>query len=299
MTTVSEPLTPPASDRRAGDGAREGGFRLLLWVSTFLSVLVLAVLVVDVLGDGIGRLSWSFLISYPSRFAERAGILGGLTGSISLMLIVAALAFPLGVGAAVYLEEFAPDNRFTRLMEVNISNLAGVPSVVYGLLGAALFVSIIGFGRSLLSGALTLTLLVLPVIIVASREAMRSVPRALRDAGLALGATRWEVTRREILPAAFPGIMTGTILALSRAVGETAPILLVGALTTTRFASEPWSLGEAFSAVPVQIYDFVRRPQEGFRVDAAAAAIIVLMVVLLAMNSVAIVLRNRARRDWG
>jgi len=272
---------------------------LLLWVSTFLSVLVLAVLLVDVAGDGVGRLSWAFLISYPSRFAERAGILGGLTGSISLMVLVAVLAFPLGVGAAVYLEEFAPDNRFTRLMEVNISNLAGVPSVVYGLLGVALFVSIIGFGRSLLSGALTLTLLVLPVIIVASRESMRSVPRAIRDAGLALGATRWDVTRREILPAALPGIMTGTILALSRAVGETAPILLVGALTTTRFASEPWSLREAFSAVPVQIYDFVRRPQEGFRVEAAAAAIIVLMAVLLVMNSAAIILRNRARRGWG
>jgi phosphate transport system permease protein len=299
MTAISDPMTPRLNQQGGGQKVREGGFRLLLWVSTFLSVLVLAVLVVDVLGDGIGRLSFDFLISYPSRFAERAGILGGLTGSISLMLIVAVLAFPLGVGAAVYLEEFAPDNRFTRLMEVNISNLAGVPSVVYGLLGAALFVSIIGFGRSLLSGALTLTLLVLPVIIVASRESMRSVPRALRDAGLALGATRWEVTRREILPAALPGIMTGTILALSRAVGETAPILLVGALTTTRFVSEPWNLGEAFSAVPVQIFDFVKRPQEGFRVDAAAAAIIVLMVVLLAMNSIAIILRNRARRDWG
>ncbi len=277
--------------------ARERRFAGLLVVSTAVAVAVLAVLLIDILLDGAGRLNWQFLTSYPSRRAEQTGILAGLTGTASLMVLVAAMAFPLGVGAAIYLEEFAPDNRFTRLMEVNISNLAGVPSIVYGLLGAAVFVYILGMGRSLISGAATLTLLILPVIIVAGRESLRSVPRALRDAGLALGATRWQVTRREILPLAMPGIFTGTILALSRAIGETAPILLVGALASTRFSNEPWNLLERFSALPITIYGFVTRPQAEFKEEASAAAIIVLMVVLLIMNSIAIVLRNRAQRS--
>ena len=281
----------------AGDGADERAFRWLVLGATLVAVVVLVVLLVDILRDGAGRLSWDFLTSYPSRFADRTGIASGLSGSLSLMVLVPLMAFPLGVGAAVYLEEFAPDNRFTRLMEVNISNLAGVPSVVYGLLGAAMFVYIFEMGRSLISGALTLTLLVLPVIIVAGRESLRAVPRGLRDAGLALGATRWQVTRREILPVAMPGILTGTILALSRAIGETAPILLVGALTSARFSVRPWQPLESFSALPVQIYDFVKRPQEGFKIEAAGAAIIVLLGALLLMNSLAIVLRNRARRN--
>ncbi|MDP9406271.1 MAG: phosphate ABC transporter permease PstA [Actinomycetota bacterium] len=298
--------TPQLSARRAvaaldaptSQGPRERAFAGVLFAATLVGVLVLAVLLVDVVVDGAGRLDLGFLSRYASRFADRTGIRAGLTGSLSLLVLVALVAFPLGVGAAIYLEEFAPDNRFTRLMEANIANLAGVPSVVYGLLGAAVFVYIVELGRSLISGALTLALLVLPVVIVAGREALRAVPRGIRDGGLALGATPWQVTARQVLPAALPGIMTGVILALSRAVGETAPVLLVGALFSRRAANEPWSLLESFSALPVEIFNFVSRPQEAFKVEVASAAILVLLTLLLVMNSVAIVLRNRFQRRW-
>ena len=277
---------------------KERAFAVLLFATTAIAVLVLAALVIDVVLDGVGRLNMGFFTEYVSRFAERTGIRAGLTGTLSLMVLTALVSFPVGVGAAIYLEEFAPDNRFTRLMEANIANLAGVPSVVYGLLGSAVFVYLLNFGRSLLAGALTLSLLVLPVIIVAGRESIRAVPRAIRDGGLALGATPWQVTSRQILPSAMPGILTGTILALSRAIGETAPILVVGALVSRRADNEPWYFLESFSALPVQIYNFVSRPQAGFKIEAAAAGIIVLMVVLLAMNSVAIVVRNRFSRRF-
>ena len=281
--------------RRKG---KDRAFTALLFAMTGVAVLVLVILVVDILLDGAGRLNIAFFTNYASRFAERTGIRAGVTGTLSLMVLTALVAFPVGVGAAIYLEEFAPDNRFTRLMEANIANLAGVPSVVYGLLGAAVFVYMFGFGRSLLAGALTLSLLVLPVIIVAGRESIRAVPRAIRDGGLALGATPWQVTSRQVLPAAMPGILTGTILALSRAIGETAPILVVGAVFSRRADNEPWYFLEAFTALPVQIYNFVSRPQAGFKIEAASAGIIVLMVVLLAMNSVAIVVRNRFSRRF-
>ena len=277
---------------------KERAFAALLIAMTTVSILVLAALLIDIVLDGAGRLNGEFLTSYVSRFAERTGIRGGLTGTLSLMVLTAITSFPIGVGAAIYLEEFAPDNRLTRLMEANISNLAGVPSVVYGLLGSAVFVYLLNLGRSLLAGALTLSLLVLPVIIVAGRESIRSVPRAIRDGGLALGATPWQVTSRQILPSAMPGILTGTILALSRAIGETAPILVVGAVFSRRADNEPWYPFEAFSALPVQIYNFVSRPQEGFKIDAASAGIIVLLVVLLLMNSVAIIVRNRFARRF-
>lgn len=280
---------------------RERAFAVALLAATAVAVAVLAVLLVDIAFDGVGRLDAGFLTSYTSRFPERTGIRAGLTGTLSLMVLTALISFPLGVGAAVYLEEYAPDNRFTRLMEANISNLAAVPSVVYGLLGAGLFVYALESltrGRSLITGSLTLALLVLPVIIVASRESVRAVPGSIREGALALGATPLQVTARQVLPAAMPGIMTGTILALSRAIGETAPILVAGAIFSRRADSEPWHPFEAFTALPIQIYDFVSRPQEGFKVDAAAAGIVVLMVVLLAMNSVAIVLRNRLEKKW-
>jgi phosphate transport system permease protein len=276
---------------------KERSFATLLFAVTGVAVIVLAVLVIDILLDGLGRLNLDFLTQYASRRPEDTGIRAGLTGTLSLMVLTAIVAFPIGVGAAIYLEEYAPDNRFTRLMEANISNLAGVPSIVYGLLGVAVFVYAMNLGRSLLAGALTLALLVLPVIIVAGRESIRAVPRAIRDGGLALGATPWQVTSRQILPSAMPGILTGTILALSRAIGETAPILVVGAVLR-RADNEPWYFMEAFSALPVQIYNFVSRPQEAFKVDAASAGIIVLMAVLLIMNSVAIVLRNRFSRRY-
>lgn len=284
--------------RPARRGRQERTFEVVLLVATGVSLLVLATLVVDVFGDGLGRLRPDFLTSYVSRFADKTGIRAGLTGTLSLVVLVALISFPVGVGAGVYLEEFAPDNRFTRLLETNISNLAGVPSVVYGLLGAGLFVYIVGLGRSLLAGALTLSLLILPVIIVASREAIRAVPRGIRDAGLALGATPLQVVREQVLPAALPGILTGTILALSRAIGETAPILVVGALFSRRADNVPWRLDEQFSALPVQIFEFVSFPQREFQVEVAGAAIIVLLGALLAMNSVAILLRNRYTRRW-
>jgi phosphate transport system permease protein len=278
--------------------ARETATVTVLIVATALSLIVLAALIVDILVDGTGRLSLDFLTSYTSRFADQTGIRAGITGTLSLMILVALMTFPVGVGAAIYLEEFAPKNRLTGLLETNINNLAGVPSVIYGLMGLSIFVVTLGFGRSLISGALTLTLLVLPVVIVAAREALRAVPREIRSGGLALGATPIQVTFRQILPAAIPGVMTGTILALSRAVGETAPILVAGAVFSRRADNEPWNLFEAFTAIPIQIFDFVKRPQEEFQVEVAAAAIIVLMAILLIMNSAAIIIRNRYTRTY-
>lgn len=300
LATPSRSAHQAITDLQAGRkrNRRERSFAILLLALTAVAVFVLALLLLDIVFDGLARLDLNFLTAYASRIPENTGIRAGLTGTLSLMILTAVIAFPVGVGAAIYLEEFAPDNRFTRLMEANISNLAGVPSVVYGLLGVAVFVYLFNFGRSLLAGALTLTLLILPVIIVAGRESIRAVPRAIRDGGLALGATPWQVSSRQILPAALPGILTGTILALSRAIGETAPILVVGAVFSRRADNEPWYFMEAFAALPVQIYNFVSRPQEGFKVDAASAGIIVLLVVLLLMNSVAIVVRNRFSRRF-
>lgn len=277
---------------------KERAFHVLVFTTTVVGIIVLAVLLVDILRDGVGRLSLDFVTGYSSRRPEQTGVLTGITGTLSLMVLTALFSFPVGVGAAIYLEEFAPDNRFTRLLQVNIANLAGVPSVVYGLLAASLFVYLLGLGRSLLTGALALSLLILPIIIVAGREAIRAVPQGIREGGLALGATRWQVVRSQVLPSAFPGILTGTILALSRAIGETAPILVAGAVFSRRATNEPWNLFESFGALPIQIFDFVKRPQEGFQVEAASAAIIVLLVALLVMNAGAIVLRNRYSRRW-
>ncbi|HEX2029422.1 MAG TPA: phosphate ABC transporter permease PstA [Nitriliruptorales bacterium] len=284
--------------RPRGRTAKERAFQSVLFLATIVGVVVLGALLVEVLRDGAGRLEWRFLTNYTSRFADRTGILAGLTGTLSLMAITALLSFPIGVGAAIYLEEFAPDNRFTRLMQVNIANLAGVPSVVYGLLAAGIFVYLLGFGGALISGAMALTLLILPVLIVAAREAIRAVPSSIREAGLALGATPWQVTSRQVMPVAMPGILTGTILALSRAIGEAAPILVAGAVFSRRATSEPWRILEAFAALPVQIFDFARRPQQAFQVEVAAAAILVLLGALLVMNTVAIVLRNRYMGRW-
>jgi phosphate transport system permease protein len=278
-------------------GVKERLFEGVLLGSTLIGLVVLAVLLVDVTFDGFGRLDLQFLSSFRSRRPEDAGILAGLTGTLSIMVYVALLTFPLGVAAAIYLEEYAPDNRFTRLMEANISNLAGVPSVVYGLLGVAIFVYAVGMGRSLIAAACTLSLLVLPVVIVASREALRAVPQAIRDGGLALGASPLQVTLRQVLPAAMPGILTGTILALSRAIGETAPLLVVGALFGRRATSSPLDPLDNFTALPIEILNFIRLPQAGFQTN-ASAGIIILMVVLLTMNSTAIILRNRYARRW-
>ena len=284
-------LSAPAARVR-----RERAFQGLLMTATLIALLVMVTLLYDVLIDGAARINGDFFTSYTSRRAADTGIRTGLTGSLSLMVLVAGMSFPIGVGAGIYLEIFAPDNRFTRFMQVNIANLAGVPSVVYGLLAAAMFVYILGLGRTLISGALALTLLILPVIIVASREAIRAVPPSIFNGALALGATPWQATRRQVLPVAMPGILTGTILALSRAVGETAPILVAGAVFSRRADNEPWNALEAFGALPVQVYDFIKRPQPEFQIETAAAGIIVMLVVLLTMNSGAIILRNRYAR---
>ncbi len=275
---------------------RERAFQGVLMTATLVALLVMVTLLFDVLSDGAARLNQDFFTSYTSRRAADTGIRTGLTGSLSLMVLVAGMSFPIGVGAGIYLEIFAPDNRFTRFMQVNIANLAGVPSVVYGLLAAAMFVYIMELGRTLISGALALTLLILPVIIVASREAIRAVPPSIFNGALALGATPWQATRKQVLPVAMPGILTGTILALSRAVGETAPILVAGAVFSRRADNEPWNILEAFGALPVQVYDFIKRPQAEFQTEVAAAGIIVMLTVLLTMNSGAIILRNRYAR---
>ena len=267
-------------------------FAIATWAATFFGLIILAILLIDILIDGLPRLDWSFITSFSSRRAASAGILAPLSGSILLLLITALVAFPLGVGAGIYLEEYAIDNWFTRLIEINIANLAAVPSIIYGLLGLFIFVRVlepITGGRSLLAGALTLALLILPIIIITTREALRTIPDSLRQAGFALGATRWQVIREQIFPIALPGILTGTILALSRAIGETAPLIVIGAVLFT--TSLP-SLQSAFTALPIQIFEWVSRPQPAFH-NNAAAGIIVLMTLLLLMNASAIYLRNK------
>ncbi len=275
---------------------REGAIRLGLLAATLIGIVVLAVLLVRIVIQGTEYLSLDFLTSLPSRIdPSKAGVSPGLSGTLSLMLIVAVGSFPLGIGAALYLEEFAPDNRWSRLIETNISNLAGVPSVVYGLLGAGLFVGMMNIGRSLLAGGLTLILLILPVIIVTSREAIKAVPNQLREGGMGLGATRLQTTYKLVLPQALPGMITGSILGLSRAIGEAAPILVVGA-TSARFRNTtPLDLFDAFSALPINIYNYTFDPDPVFQ-GIAASVILVLLGALLLMNGVAIYFRNRASR---
>lgn len=271
-------------------------FSVALWGAIAVLIAVLAWLLISILIDGIGSLDWQFITSFPSRKAEKAGILPALQGTILLMILVAALTFPIGVGSAVYLEEFATDNWFTRIVEINIGNLAGVPSIIYGLLGLTAFVRLfsnITQGATILSGGLTLTLLILPVVIVATREALRAVPDSTRLAGFALGANRWQVVWSHVLPAAMPGILTGMILALSRAIGETAPILVAGAASFIAFS--PDGFLSRYTAMPIQIYNWASRPQQEFH-DLAASGIIVLMVLLLLMNASAVFLRNRFQR---
>ena len=258
-----------------------------------LPLTLLAYLLWDAVRDGLGRLSWDFLTGFPSRRASRAGIYPALMGSLWLVGTAAVLALPTGVAAAVWLEEYDRDSRFGRLVELNIANLAGVPSVIYGLLGLAVFVRAVGLGRSVIAGAATLALLVLPIVITAAREALRTVPRELREAAFALGATRWQVVRRVVLPVAMPGILTGAILSISRAIGETAPLVVVGALTYVTFV--PDGLDAPFTALPIQIFNWVSRPQEAF-LQNAAAGIVVLLAGMLALSSVAIVWRARLQR---
>ena len=270
--------------------ATASGFLLLCLLATALAIGVLAVLLVDMTREGIGRLSWDFINSFPSRKPEQEGIKAALFGTLWLMGLTAAFAVPIGIGAALYLEEYASRNWLNRIIQTNIANLAGVPSIVYGILGLALFVRTMSLGRSVLAGSLTMALLVLPIVIIASQEALRAVPSSLREAAYGVGASRWQVVFHQVLPAAMPGILTGIILALSRAIGEAAPLIMIGALAFVPFV--PHSPMDGFTVLPIQIFNWASRPQAAFGKD-AAAAIIVLLAVLLSMNAIAIILRNR------
>ncbi len=283
--------------RSLATAAKERAFSGAMLGSLLVAAVALVALLVQVVVAGSPRLNGDLLQRFPSSVPTRAGARSAIFGTIWVIGTVAATCIPVGVAAAVYLEEYAAKERwYNRLIEVNIQNLAAVPSIVYGILGLAFLVrGPLGLGQTVLAGALTLSLLVLPIVIIASREAIRAVPSSIRLASLALGATRWQTIRRQVLPAAVPGIATGTILALSRAIGEAAPLLLLGALTFITFVPE--GLRSPFTVLPIQIFNWISRPQDEFRV-LAAAAIVVLLVILLAMNALAIWLRNRYQRRW-
>lgn len=271
---------------------RGRAFHALCLLAVAMALGMLAVLLIYLAFQGWARVNWDFLTSFPSRHPEEAGIYSALLGSIYLVIIAGIVAFVLGVGAAIYLEEYAGRHWINRVIQVNIANLAGVPSIVYGLLGLEIFVRSMGLGKSLLAGGFTLGLLVLPIIIIAAEEAIRAIPSSVREGAYGLGATRWQTIWRLVLPQAFPGILTGMILAVSRAIGETAPLIVVGALAFVPFT--PDSPFSRFSALPIQIFNWTARPQAGFH-EAAAAGIIVLLCVLLAMNAAAVILRNKVQ----
>ena len=281
--------------RTALQGRRRSGrlFLLLCYAATALGIAALVVLLADVIVRGAPGLTWDFLTSFPSRIASRSGVLAALVGTFYVGIIVVVVAFPIGIATAIWLEEYAPAGRLKRILETNIGNLAGVPSIIYGMLGLAVFVRAMGLERSLIAGGLTIAILVLPIVIINAQEALRAVPPSIRHASFALGATRWETVRHHVLPGAMPGILTGTILALSRAVGEAAPIILISSIAFIAFLPE--SLRDSFTILPIQIFIWVSKPQEEFHAI-AASAIIVLLVLLLTMNALAIVLRDRARR---
>ena len=295
MTAVA-PSFPSAEQRlRLVRRHRMGrALRALFLAATWAGVVLLALLLGEVFWDGIGWLDLQFLTSFPSRFPERAGIQAALWGTIWLIGLTALFSIPVGIGAAIYLEEYARRNWINTVIEINISNLAGTPSIVYGILGLALFVRGLALGRSLLAGALTMSLLILPVTIIASREAPPAVPGSIRQASFALGATRWQTVWHHVLPAALPGILTSIILALSRAIGETAPLIMIGALTYIAFT--PRGPMDAFTALPIQIFNWASRPQKEFY-SLAAAGIIVLLAVLLSLNAAAIWIRYRSQRE--
>jgi phosphate transport system permease protein len=286
MTTVA--LSPTTNIRRRRLFAF--AFAVIAGVATFVAIAFLALLLWDVFSEGIERLSWEFIDSYPSRKPEQAGIKAALYGTIWLMMMTAIIAVPIGIGTAIYMEEYAAKNWLTRVIQINISNLAGVPSIVYGILGLVVFVRAMELERSVIAGALTISLLILPIIIIAAQEALRAVPNSIREGAYAVGATRSQMVFRQVVPAALPGMLTGIILALSRGIGETAPLIMIGALLFVPFT--PSGPFDRFTVLPIQIFNWSSRPQEEFHQN-AAAAIIVLLIVLLTMNSIAIILRNR------
>ena len=288
-----QPMRPTRVDI-AGERSRlpERVFLVLCFLSVLLPLGMLGVLLADVFVDGAGRLSWEFIKGIPSRRAAAAGIWPALIGTFYLIGLTAVIAVPVGVAAAIYLEEYGRRSKLAGFIEVNIANLAGVPSVIYGLLGLEVFVRVFGLGSTVLAGACTLALLVLPIVIMASREALRTVPDSLREGAYALGATRWQTIRQVVLPFSLPGVLTGAILAVARAMGETAPLIVVGAVVFITFSP---TMTSGFTALPIQIFNWVSMPQKAF-LENAAAAIVVLMLTLLVLNSVAIVLRNRYQK---
>jgi len=281
-------------------------FALVGLASLGIAAITFTALLLDMAVDGGPRLSWDFFTNFPSRRPAQAGILSAWVGSTLVMLVTAASAIPLGVAGAVYLEEYAPKNWFTAIVEINITNLAGVPSIVYGLLALGLFVYALGFGHSILSAGLTLGLLILPVVIVATREAIRSIPASIREASYAVGSTKWQTTWDHVLPYALPGIMTGVIIGMARAIGETAPVITIGALTFIAFlppvpiSAQPpflnfeWLMAP-FTVMPIQMFNWTSRPEAAFHENAAAAGL-VLMLMTLSMNALAIYIRYRLRK---
>ena len=281
-------------------------FYILGLLATLIGLAVLVALLLDVLSDGLGRLGWQFLTSYPSRRPQEAGILSAWVGTVWIMVLTGLLAIPVGIMAAIHMEEYSKKNWLTNLIEINIANLAGVPSIIYGLLGLGLFVRVMQLDRSIIAGAATLAILVMPIVIMSAREALRAIPSSIREASYALGATKWQTIRHQVIPAAMPGIMTGIILAMSRAVGETAPLITIGALTYVAFLpTSPISsefpffsiqgLFDPFTVLPIQIFNWVSRPQKGFFAD-AAAGIIVLLMITFAMNGLAVWIRHRYQK---
>lgn len=264
--------------------------KVLFIMGTLFGVVVLATLLVRVFSQGIGYLNWDFIINFASRFPEQAGIKAAIVGSLWLMAIIAPVSLILGVGTAIYLEEYAKKNKWTRFIQVNIANLAGVPSIVFGLLGLTVFVRLLEMGRSILAGGLTMSLLILPIIVVSAQEAIRAIPKDQYEASYGMGATKWQTILRVVLPSAIPGILTGSILALSRAIGETAPLLMIGALSFIAYL--PDSIWSGFTVLPIQIFNWTSRPQEEFHF-VAAAGIIVLLLFLFTMNSIAVIIRNK------
>ena len=292
-SAASTPLDEPAGGSIRWRRALDWTFQALALLVLLLTLGSLVALLADVWRDGIGRLSWDFLNSFPSRRAEDAGIKHALTGSIFVIVVTALLAVPVGVAAAIYLEEYGTRSAAARLIEINISNLAAVPSVIYGLLGLGLFVRLLALERSVLAGGATLALLALPVVILSTREALRAVPKSIREGSYALGATKWQTVWYQVLPVAVPGILTGLILALSRAIGETAPLITIGAVGFVSFV--PDSIWSPFTVLPIQIYNWISRPQPEFQSN-AAAGILVLLALLLTMNAVAVWFRDRYQR---
>lgn len=281
-------------------------FNIIGILCTLVGILTLGALLFDLIADGVGRLNWTFLTAFPSRFADRAGILSSWVGTLLIMIVTAFAAVPLGVSAGVYLEEYARKNWLTNLIEVNIANLAGVPSIIYGLMALGLLVYQFRLGQSILTGGLTLAFLILPIVIVATREALRTIPQGIREAAYALGSTKWQVVRHHLVPYSMGGTMTGIIIALSRAIGETAPLITIGALTFIAFlppppiqAQPPFVSGDwlwsPFAVLPIQMFNWVSRPDQAFVTNAAAAGIVLIVVTLL-LNAVAIMIRYRVRK---